>query len=382
MADTRQMLLEYETEEVGKLARKDPKVRAELISAFSDASETVRERALLAAVEVGDPSMVLDAVRALDDDEANVRIAAAQLIAWYRQPRNIPHLLRGLKDTNTWVRSHCAAGLSKLVNGPIWARLPSETIDKFIDGFPGMTEEQVREYLRGLRVNSNAIDSYVRWSRQKFDVPIDSTALEAELESEPIILRSTETPAATAEAEVTTPKTTGMSAEVEAILSELPEDLRATLPVEDLRRLTPTTARELVDSLMASFPEAAGREKKKTVRVRKVKKVRVVKKGPSREELIAKIPKEVRDSLPPGAIDSLSEDELEALIATPDRESSGESSATSSEESTSSELITKYGEVKGKLLMKVPPEALKGLTEEQIRDMDLDTLRGLVDAFS
>ncbi len=50
--------------------------------------------------------------------------------------------------------------------------------------------------------------------------------------------------------------------------------------------------------------------------MKKVTKVkRVVKKSP-REELISRIPIEVRETLPPGTLDTLSTEELEALIAT------------------------------------------------------------------
>ena len=136
MPDTRRLLLEFDTDEVGKLARTKPNEKKALIQAFSDSSDIVRERALIAAIEVADPNIVTDVTKALKDDVADVRIAAAQALAFYHQPRTIPNLLEGLKDSNTWVKSHCAAGLSKILNGPLWARLPEETVDKMINDFP------------------------------------------------------------------------------------------------------------------------------------------------------------------------------------------------------------------------------------------------------
>ncbi len=88
MSETRRLLLDYETDEVGRLAKDDSRIRAALIQAFSDSSEIVRERALLAAIELGDPHIVTDASKTLTDDDADVRVAAAQLLAWYGRAAN------------------------------------------------------------------------------------------------------------------------------------------------------------------------------------------------------------------------------------------------------------------------------------------------------
>ncbi len=326
--DIRMMLLEFETEKVGRLARESAAARNALIAAFSDASETVRERALLAAIEVSDPSLVNDIARALLDADDNVRIAAAQALAWYRQPRTIPILFEGLKDKCVWVRSHCAAGLSKLLNGPIWARVPSDVIDKLVNGLADMTEEEVRSFLTTLKVKDGAIDKYIMWRNRGFDVEIDTAMFEAGMTTEPIILEGAELPPTAAErAEIKTADSE-RAEEVERILSELPESLRSRLPEEDLRRLTPTTARELVDSLKSGFVEEKEEESKKPVRVVRVKKVKRVVKKPGRDELIDMIPVEVRDALPPGTLDTLSMEELEALVAT----GRGEDSTRASED--------------------------------------------------
>ena len=188
MAETRRLLLEYETEQVGKLAREKPKVRKALVKAFTDASEIVRQRALFAALDMGDPSIVTDVVKALSDDEAEVRVVAAEVLAWYHQPRTIPQLLKGLKDDDTWVKSHCASGLSKLINGPIWARVKQEDVDLFIENFPDMEDTAIEEFLTEIKVRPDAIDKFLGWRRAEFDVEIDVSLLAAELEASPIIL--------------------------------------------------------------------------------------------------------------------------------------------------------------------------------------------------
>ncbi len=139
----RSFLLEFETDEVGKLARKNAKNKKALIKAFSDTSDIVRERALIAAIDVADPEVVTDVSKALSDDVQDVRIAAAQALAYYHQPRTIPTLFKGLQDESTWVRSHCAVGLSKLMNGPIWARLPTEDVEKLVEDFPEMADDDI-----------------------------------------------------------------------------------------------------------------------------------------------------------------------------------------------------------------------------------------------
>ena len=98
VSETRRLLLEYETEEVAMMARKDKRVKKALVKSFSDTSEIVRERALQASIDLADPTIVPDALKLLKDEEDNVRIAAAQVLAWYRQPRTIPDLLNGLKE--------------------------------------------------------------------------------------------------------------------------------------------------------------------------------------------------------------------------------------------------------------------------------------------
>jgi hypothetical protein len=426
LSETRRLLLEFETEEVGIRASKDKRVKKALVGAFSDASDVVRERALLAAIDVGDPTIVIDIIKAMKDEEESVRIAAAQALAFYHQPRTIPDLLKGLQDINTWVRSHCAAGLSKLLNGPIWARIESSDIEDLVAGFPEMDDGAIRSKLKKISVDSDAVDRYMNWRSKDFDIEIDVTDFVRELEETPIVMEGVAEASAMAPPEEAARKTTGLSAEVEEILSELPEDLRETLPEEDLRRLTPETARELITSLTTAVPSKKPDEKpkKKTVKVRKVKKVRRKKKGPSRQELVEMIPGEVRESVSDDVLKTLTYEELEALIAStteaaaPDieeptkkltkkeaiietippevRESVGngklermtikelkELAATASmsdEERRLQDFTEKYGEEKANVLAGVPDEMLTGIPEEQIHEMDLDTLKALVQA--
>ncbi|MHA1770240.1 MAG: HEAT repeat domain-containing protein [Candidatus Thorarchaeota archaeon] len=404
MSETRRLLLEFETELLSSLAKKDKRVREELIRAFSDASEIVRERALIASIDLNDPTIVDDIAKALSDNEVDVRIAAAQALAWYHQPRTIPALLAGLQDSNTWVRSHCAVGLSKLMNGPIWARLKEDVISKFIASFPDMTNDEITEFMTDLGIHPDAIKQYLQWRKKDFDVEIDFSVV-AEMESGPIILMGegaeAETPV------LSTHSGLALSPEVEIILAELPSDMREKLPPEDLRRLTPETARELVDSLIGPSP---AEKPKKKVKVRKVKRVRRVKKEPSKEDLLAKLPPEVKASVSEDTLAMLSVEELEALLSTsaeteevvverekkkakrkaPSKAKKGSKRKTAStktvekipedEAERKKMLEEKYGKEKAELLSSLPPDMLEGIPPEQIDEMDLDTLRDLTRA--
>ncbi|MDF1537528.1 MAG: HEAT repeat domain-containing protein [Candidatus Thorarchaeota archaeon] len=393
MSETRRMLLDFQTEEVGKRARANKNVRNALVKAIKDTSDIVRQRALIATIDLADPTIVTDVVNSLKDDEEEVRITAAEVLAWYQQPSTIPNFLEGLKDSNTWVRSHCANGLSKLVGGPIWARLPEAKVDQIIADFPDMDEEQVRVFLIEIKVRADQIDRFLRWRKENFEVDIDISVIE-EMESGPIIMDGAEIGTAVLA------KPTGIAPEVEEILAELPDDLRDTLPEEDLRRLTPATARELVNTLLSSIGKSEEKKpvKKKTVRVKKVKKV-VKKTGRTREELLDQIPDEVKENLPDDVLDGLSVDELEAVVA-----SSSESGASipSLEEDTEeaekekpkkksekkgteedervSILAEKYGEEKAEILAAIPEEMLAGIPDDQIEEMDIDSLKDLASA--
>ena len=62
MSKTRKLLLEFDTDEVGRLAREKPSEKKALIKAFTDSSDVVRERALIAAIDVVDPTIVEDII--------------------------------------------------------------------------------------------------------------------------------------------------------------------------------------------------------------------------------------------------------------------------------------------------------------------------------
>jgi hypothetical protein len=428
LSETRRLLLEYEIEEVGMQARKDKRVRQALEKAFTDTSDVVRARALIAAMDLNDPSIVDSAKEAINDEESEVRIAAAQLLAWYKQPRSIPSLLEGLQDSNPWVRSHSAAGLSKLLHGPIWARIQREKISIMANGFEGMTEEEIRTFLIENKLTSISIDRYINWKDRNFDIDYDYSVVE-EMDSGSVILEEKEDEYKEKLEKDRKKEESKIvrSAEVEAILDELPDDVLESLPPEDLKRLTPETARELVDSLLESFDKEKKEKKKKKVKVRKVTRVKKVKKK-SREDLIEKIPDEVKESLPEGSLDTLSEEDLEALIATTSDEEEPEAdefkSMTKSEiieeiplhvkeeysdsklqsmkkaelvdileESTSEEepldpekkermkqLTEKYGPSKAKIMISIPADMLDTIPEEQLKEMDDETLKGLAQA--
>ncbi len=392
MSDTRRMLLDFETDEVGRKARDDPKVRKSLIKALSDTSDIVRQRALIATIELGDPTIVKDIVKSLKDEDDEVRVAAAESLAYYRQPSTIPYLLEGLKDSNTWVRSHCANGLSKLIGGPIWARLKEEDVDTILADFPEMDEEQIRQFMIDLKVRENELDKFMHWRRKNFEIDIDPSIIE-ELETKPLILEG-----ADISAPVKPTSASGISTEVEEILAELPDDIRSTLPEEDLRRLTPSTARELVDSLLASFvkKEEEKPKKKKKVRVKKVQRSKK-KKGPTKEEMLEKIPEEIRTQIPPDVLDDLTVEDLEALISADsdgakllpdikDDETIVKPSKPKKHKKMADArfqtLTDKYGEEKAEILLSIPEDMLAGIPDDQIEEMDIDSLRDLADALA
>ncbi len=408
MSETRRLLLEFKTELVSSRAKRDSRIREELIKAISDVSEVIRERALIAAIDLDDPTIVEHIIKSMDDPDDDVRIAAAQALAWYRQPRTVPVLLKGLKDPNPWVRSHCAAGLSKLMSGPIWARLSEDAVANLVAGFPDWTDEEITQFMERIGVNPKAIANYLEWRSKGFDVEIDMSVIE-EMESGPIILAGAEEEARPS---LSSQLGVPMSSEVEAILSELPREVLEKLPPEDLARLTPKTARELVDSLTApSAPTPPERPGKKKVKVRRVRRVRKVKKGPTREELIAQLPPEVREAIPEEKLDELGVEELQALIAAPPpvggtgveaagvpedemvpeaeakpvkrkrkKKTKAKSAAKTPEEEKKRLLTEKFGADKAEILVKVPDELLGDIPEEQIKQMDVDTLSDLVRA--
>ncbi len=380
MSKTRKLLLEFDTDEVGRLARKKPSEKKALIKAFTDSSDIVRERALIAAIDVVDPTIVEDIVKVMEDNTTNVRIAAAQALAFYHQPRTVPDMLRGLKDSSPWVGSHCAAGLSKILKGPIYARLSEESVDKMLDDFPDMEEEEINKFLQSIEMKPESITRFTNWRIKKFNLEIDVTSIIEELEGTPILLTSD--PSVVADS-ITAD---GLSEDVETILSELPDEILATLPPEDLKRLTPTSARELVQKLKVSLPAKEKKTKKKAVKVRKVTKVKKKKRGPTRKSLIKKLPPEVRDSVSDETLSSLSVEELQALLASsaPDAEEIVEAEETETfvehDDPRMAEFMEKYGEEKANLLITIPEAMLEGIPDEQIKEMDLETLDGLKQA--
>jgi hypothetical protein len=163
----------------------------------------------------------------------------------------------------------------------------------------------------------------------------------------------------------------------------LPDELRETLPPEDLKRLTPASARELVQKLKVSIPTE--KKKKKAVKVRKVKKVRKKKKPTAQEELIEKLPAEVRKEVGDETLSALSVEELEALLSST-VESEPEEVVVEPEpveeeiDPRIQGFIDKYGQEKAELLISIPDVMLEGIPEDQIEEMDLETLKGLTQA--
>ena len=229
------------------------------------------------------------------------------------------------------------------------------------------------------------MNKFLRRRSENFELEIDVTAIAEELEGAPILLTG-ETRDSSVVAEATS--VSGLSEEVETILSELPDEILETLPPEDLKRLTPTSARELVQKLKVAIPSTEKKKKKKkTVKVRKVTKVKKKKKETPKDALIEKLPKEVRESVGVEALSELTIEELEALLASSSPETTEE--VVESEEAESvieyddprmQEFVEKYGEEKANLLITIPESMLEGIPEEQIKEMDMETLEGLKQA--
>ena len=387
LSKTRKLLLEYDTEEVGRLARNTPSEKKALIKAFTDSSDVVRERALIAAIDVVDPAIVDDIVKVLDDGTTDVRIAAAQALAFYHQPKTVPDMIKGLKDASPWVRSHCAVGLSKILNGPIWARISEESVNKILDDFPDMGEEDINKFLASIEMKPDAVNKFMDWRTKKFDLEIDVATIAEELEGTPILLTGVIRDSG-AVSDVTA--VSGLSEDVETILSELPDEILATLPPEDLKRLTPDSARELVQKLKVSLPttekKKKKKKKKKAVKVRKVTKVKKKTAGPTKQSLIKQLPPEVRESVSDEALADLTIDELQALLASsapevdePEVVDEPES-VIEYDDPRMADFVEKYGEEKANLLITIPEAMLEGIPEEQIKEMDLETLEGLKQA--
>lgn len=84
-------------------------MRKALIKAISDTSDIVRQRALIAALDLADPTIVSEVVKALKDNEDEVRITAAEVLAWYQQPSTIPNFLDRFEEGRNVSRAEAAA---------------------------------------------------------------------------------------------------------------------------------------------------------------------------------------------------------------------------------------------------------------------------------
>jgi hypothetical protein len=153
------------------------------------------------------------------------------------------------------------------------------------------------------------------------------------------------------------------------------------LPPEDLRRLTPASARELVEKLKVAIPSET-KTKKKAIKVRKVKVVRKKKTATAQDELIDRLPAEVREEVGDETLSALSIEELEALLSsTAVSEPEDETESAEVEVDPKMQfLIDKYGQEKAELLFNIPEVMLEGIPEDQIEEMDLETLKGLTQA--
>ena len=89
-----------------------------------------------------------------------------------------------------------------------------------------------------------------------------------------------------------------------------------------------------------------------------------------RKQLIESIPPLIRESISDEDLESMPSEDIKRLIETDDKP----------EESRLESLTNKFGAEKAELLVSMPPEMLEGIPDDQLEEMDMDTLKGLAEA--
>jgi len=95
------------------------------------------------------------------------------------------------------------------------------------------------------------------------------------------------------------------------------------------------------------------------------------KKLSKKDAIIEDLPPDVRKSIGDSNLMKMSVKELEELAA---------KASMTEDELRLKEFTEKYGEEKANVLVSVPGEMLSGIPEDQILEMDLETLKALVQA--
>ncbi len=411
MADIRQLLLDWNTEEVVKLCIENDANFKTLVRLLKDSSDVVRQRAVEALTEIGTPYVVEHLIYAMDDPSEDVRVQAAIGLELIKNEIAIPRLFRALKDESYWVVSHAAAALSQYLPGPIWARVDTKDIDIIITDFPDMSEEDIKEFFKNLKVDPSAVERFLelrrkgfRYVPEKIEPPSKEeviATLPKELLDEipPDMLKSMsveelqeyakewrsrkEISRAPVEKKVEVPEVAEKEEEtVEEILSRIPPEFLSSFTEEQLKSLTVKDAKlieETYKSGLAPEKETKMPEKPKKKPKKKAKKKSKVES--EKERLLSELPDSVREALTPDIIESLSVEDLKEMVRSAKVTSEEEMKETEEESKESTESTGDDTEAERKrLLSLIPPDMLPDLPADELEKMNVEQLRALLEA--
>ncbi len=408
MADIRQLLLDWNTEEVVKLCIENDANFKTLVRLLKDSSDVVRQRAVEALTEIGTPYVVEHLLYAMDDPSEDVRVQAAIGLELIKNEIAIPRLFRALKDESHWVVSHAAAALSQYLPGPIWARVDTKDIDIIITDFPDMSEEDIKVFFKNLKVDPSAVERFLelrrkgfRYIPEKIEPPSKEeviATLPKELldEISPDMLKSMsveelqeyakewrsrkEISRAPVEKkdEVSEVPEKKEEETVEEILSRIPPEFLSSFTEEQLKSLTVEDAKlieETYKSGLTSEKETKPEKPKKKPKKKAKKKSKV---DSEKERLLSELPDSVREALTPDIIESLSIEDLKEMVRSA-KVTSEEEMKETEEESRESTGDDTEAERK-RLLSLIPPDMLPDLPAEELEKMNVEQLRALLEA--
>ncbi len=405
MVDIRQLLLDWETEEVVKLCLENDSNFKILVRLLKDSSDMIRQRAVEALTEIGTPYVVEYLIEAMDDPSEDVRIQAAIGLELIKNEIAIPRLFRALKDESKWVVSHAAAALSNYIPGPIWARVDPKDIDIIITDFPDMSEEDIKEFFKRLKADPSAVERFLelrrkgfRYVPEKIEPPskediiaslpkelLDEVSLDVlkgmsvdelkayvkEWEDRREISRrapKVEEKPPEPEKEKAEEKET-----VEEILSRIPPEFLASFTEEQLKSLTVEDAKLIEETYKSGLsPEKEEKETPKPTKKAKKTKKKRKKTLSEKERLLEELPESVREALTPEIIESLTVEDIKEMLRS--------AKVTSEESEESKESVADTEDERKRLIALIPPDMLPDLPAEELERMDVEQLRSLLEA--
>ena len=410
MEDIRQMLLDWKTEKVAKLCMENDTNFRVLVRLLKDSSEIVRQRAVEALIEIGSAYVVEHLINAMEDSSEDVRVQAAIGLELIKNEIAIPRLFRALKDESYWVRSHAAAALSKYLPGPIWMKVDPKDIDVIVTDFPDMTEEDIIEFLKKLKIEPSSIERFIELRKKGFryipekiepptkeeiiatlpkeildEVPQDTlkamsvkelqeyvkewrTRKELEIKTAPEKKKKKKEKVKEKKKEET----------VEEILSRIPPEFLASFTKEQLEKLTVEDAKLIEETYRRGIAEGKEKEPERKKK-EKEKEKKAKKKLSEKEKLLAELPDSVREALTPEIIEGLTIEDIKEMLrsakVTSEEEVKKETPAESAEPLSEGEE-----EERKKLLALIPPDMIADLPKDELEKMDIKQLRSLLEA--